>query len=80
MNEPLAMVSNYCDLIVALRARCEELRISREALDHISGLQSGYAGKLLAMPRPQTSMRGTRTDLVRPDAPGLGLEVGGARG
>jgi hypothetical protein len=75
MNEPLAMVSNYCDLIVALRARCEELRISREALDHISGLQSGYAGKLLAMPRPQTSMRvlgRTSFDLM---LPALGLKL-----
>ena len=75
MLEPLATVTNYVDLIVALRARCDALRISREALDHISGLQSGYAGKLLAMPRPQTSMRvlgRTSFDLM---LPALGVKL-----
>jgi hypothetical protein len=57
MPEPLATVTNYSELIVALRARCDQLQISREALEHVSGLQSGYAGKVLAMPVPQQNFR-----------------------
>jgi hypothetical protein len=44
----IAIVSDYLGLIAALRARADELRISRESLDHLTGLQSGYSGKLLA--------------------------------
>ena len=54
---PLAIVSSYADLIVALRARCDQLQISREALDHVSGLQTGYSAEVLAMPGPQQNFR-----------------------
>jgi hypothetical protein len=57
MADALATVNNYSDLVAALRARCDELRISREALDHISGLQSGYSAKVLTMPIPQQNFR-----------------------
>lgn len=50
MTEPrqLAVVREYGELIDALRARAEELNISRETLDAITGLQAGYCSKLLA--------------------------------
>jgi hypothetical protein len=50
MTEPrqIATVRDYAQLHAALRARAEELRLSRETIDAISGLQSGYSGKLLA--------------------------------
>src|SRR5438105_693946 len=38
----------YEQLQVALRARAEQLNVSREKLDEISGLPAGYCGKLLA--------------------------------
>jgi hypothetical protein len=44
----LATISDYDGLIRALRARVDELDISRETIDLVSGLQSGYAAKLLA--------------------------------
>lgn len=45
---PLAVVRSYDDLHAALRARADALNVSRQTLDHISGLQSGYCSKLLA--------------------------------
>jgi len=44
----LATVRTYDDLIAALRSRVDELQITREGLDFISGLQSGYSAKLLS--------------------------------
>lgn len=72
---PLATVTTYAGFIEALRARCEQLQISREAIDHVSGLQSGYFAKLLAMPHRQTSMRTlgkTSFDLL---IPALGVKL-----
>jgi hypothetical protein len=46
--KPLATARTYDELILGLRARADELKISRETIDAISGLQSGYASKLLA--------------------------------
>jgi hypothetical protein len=43
-------VADYSSLIRAVRARVAELGITHETLDAISGLQSGYASKLLADP------------------------------
>jgi hypothetical protein len=50
MTQPrqIALVRDYDGLIQALRARADELRLSRQSLDEISGLQSGYSSKLLA--------------------------------
>lgn len=44
----LAEVRDYDGLHRALRQRADELRVSRQDLDEVAGLQSGYAGKLLA--------------------------------
>lgn len=44
----LAEIRSYGELLSALRARADELQVTREGLDAITGLQSGYAGKLLA--------------------------------
>jgi hypothetical protein len=50
MTEPrqIATARDYAQLHAALRARAKELALSRETIDAISGLQSGYTGKLLA--------------------------------
>lgn len=50
-DQALAYFSSYTELHAALRQRAEALGISRETIDAISGLQPGYAAKLLA-PRP----------------------------
>lgn len=47
----LATVRNYGELMSVLRTRCDELGITREAMDYTAGLQSGYAAKLLS-PNP----------------------------
>jgi hypothetical protein len=44
----IAIVKSYGELVTALRARSDELQVTRETLDHITGLQNGYAAKLLA--------------------------------
>jgi hypothetical protein len=44
-----AVVKNYDDLIAALRARCDELQLTREGLDvAMKTLPDGYASKLLS--------------------------------
>lgn len=45
---PLAIARNYQELHAILRARSDELEMTREATDTEGGLSSGYAGKLLA--------------------------------
>jgi hypothetical protein len=44
----IAVVSDYAELVSCLRARAEALNISNETLDGVTGLTSGYAGKLLS--------------------------------
>lgn len=51
MTEALAIIRNMDDLQAALRLRAETLGVSRETIDSVSGMQSGYSAKLLA-PRP----------------------------
>jgi hypothetical protein len=50
MTEPrqLATVVDYDGLIAAFRLRAEELNVSRETIDAVTGLQAGYCAKLLA--------------------------------
>jgi len=43
-----ASISSYNELHAVLRARAEELKVTRLSLDHVSGLQPGYVSKLLA--------------------------------
>jgi hypothetical protein len=47
----LAQVTDYDGMIAALRARMYELGVTNETVDAITGLQSGYVGKLLAPTR-----------------------------
>jgi hypothetical protein len=44
----LAEIRDYAELHDALRARVDQLSVSRSELDSLSGLQGGYCGKLLA--------------------------------
>jgi hypothetical protein len=46
----LAVVCDYDGLHTALRERVNELNISRETLDAVSGIPAGYSGKLLCVP------------------------------
>jgi hypothetical protein len=39
--------TNYTQLLDAIRRRKDELNVSFEILDAVSGLQSGYSAKLL---------------------------------
>ena len=41
-----AVITNYADLIAALRARADEIGATRLQIDAASGLPEGYAGKL----------------------------------
>jgi hypothetical protein len=43
-----AAASDYVGLRDAIRARVEQLNISRECLDEVAGLPAGYSGKLLS--------------------------------
>lgn len=42
------IIRNYPQLTATLRARADDLDMTREAIDMGAPLQSGYAGKLLA--------------------------------
>jgi hypothetical protein len=44
------MIRTEDDLLDALRARCDQLRISYESIDRIAGLPDGNAAKCLAHP------------------------------
>lgn len=43
----LAEVKDYDGMIAALRARMTEIGVTNETMDALTGLQSGYVGKLL---------------------------------
>jgi hypothetical protein len=67
----LGEVTTYSDLHVLLRARAVELGLSRESIDAISGLQPGYAAKLLS-PRPMKRLGATSMPLI---LPALGVKL-----
>jgi hypothetical protein len=46
--EPIAVVTDYRDLVVALRHRIVELGTSMESVDEVAGLPQRYTAKLLA--------------------------------
>jgi hypothetical protein len=48
MLEALAEITDYDSLIQALRARANELSISRETIDNLAGLPDRYANKVLS--------------------------------
>jgi len=72
-SEPrvIASVASYSDLHSALRARAEELKVTRLSLDAVSGLQSGCAGKVLA----PTPVRGLGRVSLGPMLQVLGLRL-----
>lgn len=70
MTEP---IRDMAGLVEALRQRRDALDISHETIDEISGLQSGYAGKLLA-PRAPRNMSYNSLGLIL-GALGVGLQV-----
>jgi hypothetical protein len=43
----LAIISDYQGLIAVLRERAEQLDVSNETLDGVTGLASGYTGKIM---------------------------------
>ena len=45
---PDVMIHSMEELLAALRARRDQLQLTHERLDDLSGLPSGYIGKLLA--------------------------------
>jgi hypothetical protein len=45
-----AMIRGMPDLLAALRTRRDELQLTHERIDDISGLPSGYFGKLMTQP------------------------------
>jgi hypothetical protein len=67
----LGIVTNYQDLHAIMRARAEELEISRENLDDWLGVQSGYSSKLLA-PSPSKKL-GASTFAIM--LPGLAIKL-----
>jgi hypothetical protein len=46
----IAAVADYSSFLRAIRARVDELGITHETVDAVSGLQSGYTSKLLCDP------------------------------
>ena len=63
MSDMLGEVTTYSDLHMLLRARANDLQLSREELDSISGLQPGYTAKLLS-PRPMKRLGVTSMPLL----------------
>lgn len=59
----LAEIATYTDLLAALRARVDELKVSGETLDEVAGLTRGYFQKLIG-PRPQRFMGPGMLDTV----------------
>lgn len=64
---PLAIVNDNAGLLEALRARGEELDVSRVALDERTGLASGYCAKLLC------GMKGLGSKSMGPVLQSMGL-------
>src|SRR5262245_31267559 len=59
----LAHIETPQGLHAALRDRAEALGVTRETIDHVSGMASGYAGKLLA-PVPTKALGATSLPLM----------------
>jgi hypothetical protein len=66
-----AEITDYDDLISVLRARANELQLSRESIDTICGLPSGLAGKILGL----KSIRRLGMDSLGPILETLGLKL-----
>jgi hypothetical protein len=64
-RKSLAVVRSYSELIAALRARRDELEVTHETIDDVSGVASGYTSKVLG---PKTGS----THAKRPSQRNLG--------
>jgi len=60
---PLAIVRTYAELHAVLRQRAADMKASRNAIDEVAGLTSGYASKLLA-PMPMKTLGRTTFALM----------------
>lgn len=69
----LGTVSHYAQLLDLIRTRVAELEITHETLDHVAGLQPGYASKLLCEP-PMRRM-GPLTLFLVLDALGMSIMI-----
>lgn len=67
----LGTVSSYSDLHDIMRARADQLEVTRETIDAVAGLQPGYAAKLLA-PKPIKKMGDLTLGLM---LPALGIKL-----
>lgn len=67
----LGIVRNYEDLLQIMRARAQELRLTRLDIDRLAGLTSGHAGKLLAA-RPIKKMANSTMEFL---LPALGMKI-----
>lgn len=67
----LATVRNYHDLVAVLRARADEMRVSRETIDSAAKLQKGYSAKMLS----STPVKGVGQSSLGPLLSMLGLEL-----
>ena len=47
MVEPLAVITDHCGLVTALRRRITELGTGLDSVDEVAGLPDGYTGKVL---------------------------------
>jgi hypothetical protein len=65
MSDQLGEIWSYEDLHRIMRARANDLKLSRESIDAIAGLQPGYAAKLLS-PRPIKKLGPLSIPLVLP--------------
>ncbi len=52
--EPLVEISSYRDFIAFLRARADQLHITREETDATGNLSPGYSGKLFGQQQIKT--------------------------
>jgi hypothetical protein len=57
------LIGDYRTLIEICRARADELALSREEIDRLSGLPAGYSGKLLGSGRSKDPKRMWPTSL-----------------
>lgn len=67
----LGDVNKYSDLHEIMRARADELGLTREHIDELAGLHSGYAAKLLS-PKPIKKLGDLLLGLMMP---GLGMRL-----
>lgn len=69
--ETLGEVRSYDDLHAVLRQRAADLELSRDGIDHVVGLQPGYAAKILGPKQIRKIGAGTMRDFLE----GLGVKL-----